>query len=71
MRFRYYEMGWSGNKIAKHYNELGLRGKKGGAWTSSMVLRTCRYTYHTNRDKFDKPEWWGTEAYHDAVEFKD
>lgn len=69
MRFRYYEQGWSGNKIAKHFNKLKLKGKRNGAWTSSMVLRTCRYNYHAKRIKFDPPDWWGTEAYHDAVEF--
>ena len=70
MRFRYYEQGWSGNKIAKHFNELELKGKKGGAWTSSMVLRTCRYNYHANRINFNHPHWWGSEEYHDAVEFE-
>tara|TARA_R100000781_G_scaffold108798_1_gene73501 strand:+ start:185 stop:820 length:636 start_codon:yes stop_codon:yes gene_type:complete len=70
MRFRYYEQHWSGNKIAKHFNELELKGKKGGAWTSSMVLRTCRYTYHVNREKFTPPYWWGSEAYHDAIDFR-
>lgn len=70
MRFRYYEQGWSGNKIAKHFNKLELKGKRGGAWTSSMVLRTCRYNYHANRIKFSHPHWWGSEEYHDAVEFE-
>ena len=69
MRFRHYEQNWSGNKLAKHFNTLELKGKKGGAWTSSMVLRTCRYEFHANRRKFDQPEWWGREAYHDAIEY--
>ena len=69
MRFRHYEQNWSGNKIAKHFNTLELKGKKGGAWTSSMVLRTCRYEFHANRRKFNPPIWWGREAYHDAVEY--
>ena len=71
MRFRHYEQNWSGNKIAKHFNTLELKGKKGGAWTSSMVLRTCRYEFHANRRKFNPPIWWGREAYHDAIEFKE
>jgi len=71
MRFRYYKQGWSGNKIAKHFNEIELKGKRGGAWTSSMVLRTCRYNYHANRIKFSHPHWWGSEEYHDAVEFEE
>jgi len=69
MRFRHYEQNWSGNKLAKHFNTLELKGKKGGAWTSSMVLRTCRYEFHANRRKFSPPIWWGREAYHDAVEY--
>ena len=71
MRFRHYEQNWSGNKLAKHFNTLELKGKKGGVWTSSMVLRTCRYEFHANRRKFNPPIWWGREAYHDAVEFKE
>ena len=69
MRFRHYEQNWSGNKLAKHFNSLEMTGKKGGAWTSSMVLRTCRYEFHANRRKFNPPIWWGREAYHDAVEY--
>ena len=71
MRFRHYEQNWSGNKLAKHFNSLEMTGKKGGAWTSSMVLRTCRYEFHANRRKFSPPVWWGRETYHDAIEFKE
>jgi DNA invertase Pin-like site-specific DNA recombinase len=67
MRHRHYVQGWSGNKIAKQLNELKVKGKKGGSWTSSMVLRTCRYQFHENRKMFDKPDWWGTAEYHDSV----
>ena len=67
MRHRYCVQGWSGNKIAKQLNELKVKGKKGGSWTSSMVLRTCRYTFHENRKMFEAPEWWGTAEYHDSV----
>ena len=57
MRHRHYVQGWSGNKIAKQLNELKVKGKKGGSWTSSMVLRTCRYQFHENRNMFDAPDW--------------
>ena len=67
MRHRHYVQGWSGNKIAKQLNELKVKGKKGGSWTSSMVLRTCRYQFHENRKMFDAPEWWGSAEYHDSV----
>tara|TARA_X000001036_G_C20562174_1_gene758939 strand:+ start:52 stop:981 length:930 start_codon:yes stop_codon:yes gene_type:complete len=67
MRHRHYVQGWSGNKIAKQLNELKVKGKKGGSWTSSMVLRTCRYQFHENRKMFDAPDWWGSAEYHDSV----
>ena len=69
MRHRHYVQGWSGNRIAKHLDELGVKGKLGGSWTSSMVLRTCRYEFHGMRRMFEHPEWWGKETYHDSVEF--
>lgn len=67
MRHRHYVQGWSGNRVAKHFNEMGIKGKLGGSWTSSMILRTCRYTFHENRRIFNKPDWWGKEPYHDSV----
>lgn len=69
MRHRHYVQGWSGNRIAKHLEELGVKGKLGGSWTSSMVLRTCRYEFHETRRMFEHPEWWGKEPYHDSVDF--
>ena len=69
MRHRHYVQGWSGNRIAKHLEDLGVKGKLGGSWTSSMVLRTCRYEFHETRRMFEHPEWWGSEPYHDSVSF--
>jgi len=69
MRHRNYIQSWSGNKISKQLNELNVKGKKGGSWTSSMVLRTCRYKFHENRKMFENPSWWGREPYHDSVDF--
>ena len=69
MRYLYYVQGWSGNRIAKILNEFGIKGKIGGSWTSSMILRTCRYTFHENRRMFKHPKWWGKEPYNDSVEF--
>jgi len=67
MRHRHYVQGWSVNRVAKHFNELGIKGKLGGSWTSSMILRTCRYTFHENRRLFKHPDWWSKEPYHDSV----
>ena len=69
MRHRHYVQGWSGNRIAKHLDELGVKGKLGGSWTSSMVLRTCRYEFHETREMFEHPEWWGSEPYHGSFSF--
>ena len=69
MRHRHYVQGWSGNRIAKHLEDLDVKGKLGGSWTSSMVLRTCRYEFHETRRMFEHPEWWGKEPYHDSVDF--
>lgn len=71
MRHRNYVQGWSGNRIAKQLDEMGVKGKLGGSWTSSMVLRTCRYEFHETRRMFEHPEWWGSEPYHDSVIFGD
>ena len=67
MRHRLYVQNWSGNKIAKHMNDMGIKGKMGGTWSSSSVLRTCRYHFHENRNMFTAPQWWGKEPYHDSV----
>ena len=69
MRHRLYVQNWSGNKIAKHMNEMKIKGKMGGTWSSSSVLRTCRYHFHENRNMFTAPPWWGNEPYHDSVSF--
>ena len=69
MRHRHYAQGWSGNKIANQLKEMDVKGKLGGTWTSSMVLRTCRYKFHETRRMFEHPEWWQSEPYHDSVDF--
>ena len=69
MRHRHFIQGWSGNRISKQLNQFGVKGKRGGSWTSSMILRTCRYKFHGNRAQFESPEWWGSVEYHDSVSF--
>ena len=69
MRHRHYVQGWSGNRIAKHLDDLGVKGKLGGSWTSSMVLRTCRYEFHETRRMFEPPDWWKSQPYHSSVPF--
>jgi len=67
MRHLFYNDKISGRAIAKRMGEDGVRGKRGGKFTSSMVLRTLRYEYHANRNKYPKPDWWGDSYYHDSV----
>ena len=50
--------------IARKINNDNNTGKKGGKWSSAGVLRTIRNTYHLNRNKYTKPNWWGDSYYH-------
>ena len=52
--------GW----IARKMNKDNNTGKRGGKWSSAGVLRTIRNTYHLNRNKYTKPNWWGDSYYH-------
>lgn len=52
--------------IARKMNNDNNTGKKGGKWGSSSVLRTIRNTYHLNRNKYTRPNWWGDSYYHDS-----
>ena len=67
MRHRHSKQNWSGNRIAKHLNEMGVKGRLGGSWTSNMVLRTCRFEFHETPGMFVHPKWWGSEPYHDPT----
>ena len=59
MKELHYDMGLSGFFIADVMNTMGRKGKLGGKWRSSTVLRTIRYEFHNEIDKFEKPVWWG------------
>jgi len=54
-----YEGGVSAYQIAEKFNEWEIKGKLGGKWRSSTVLRTINYDFHKEIDKFPKPDWWG------------
>ena len=70
MRWAYYKQEKSSTWIAKHLNEKGMTGKRGGTWKASMVLRTMRYEFHAQPELFEKPPDWGSSKWHDAVPFK-
>jgi hypothetical protein len=57
------ELGLSARKVAEMMNQSGSAGKQGGKWTSSSVLRTVRNTFHSNRDSFVHPDFWGTDSW--------
>ncbi len=69
MRDLYYGYGCSGYQIATILNELGEKGKLGGIWRSSTVLRTINYEFHKSRDKpeFMKPTWWDRTPFTDVI----
>ena len=31
------------------------------------MLRTIRYEFHEEREKFEKPNWWKEAPFHDTV----
>ena len=49
-------------KVAKTLNKNGLRGKKGGKWTSTSVLRTLRNEIHSTRNDDEAPRWFKKRA---------
>jgi len=69
IRDMYYGYGCSGYQIATILNELGDKGKLGGKWRSSTVLRTINYEFHKSRDKpeFIKPTWWSSAPFTDTI----
>tara|TARA_B100000902_G_C27190385_1_gene853589 strand:+ start:440 stop:850 length:411 start_codon:yes stop_codon:yes gene_type:complete len=66
MRHLYMKGDRTASWIARKMNNDDITGKKGGKWLSNGVLRTIRNTYHTNRNKYPKPDWWGDSYYHDV-----
>ncbi len=69
MRDLYYGYGCSGYRISEILNELGEKGKLGGQWRSSTVIRTINYQFHENRDKpeFTKPHWWNQAPFTETI----
>lgn len=45
-------------EIAKTLNINDCRGKRGGKWNSSGVLRTVKYDIHADRDESEAPRWF-------------
>lgn len=45
-------------QVAERMNQLGIKGKEGGKWSSRQIRRTLRYTIHDRIHEFEKPDWW-------------
>ena len=56
--------GMSATSVAKHLNKEGLKGKRGGNWSSTSVLKVLRNSFHERRRKFPNPEKWGSKVWH-------
>ena len=39
-----------GYSLFKHLNDMGIKGKMGGTWPASSLLRTCQYHFHKSRN---------------------
>ena len=46
--------GMSATSVAKHLNKEGLKGKRGGNWSSTSVLKVLRNPFHERRRKFPR-----------------
>jgi len=56
--------GMSATAIARQLNREGLKGKRGGKWSSGSVLNVVRNTFHERRRKFPNPSKWGNQVWH-------
>ena len=61
------DLGVTASTIAKTLDRHGVTGKKGGKWNGSGVSRTVKNDFHRQREKYVKPQGWGSREWHDAV----
>ena len=54
----------SAANVARSLNKRGLKGKLGGKWQGSGVIRTAYNAYHAERNSFPLPKNWGKRAWH-------
>ena len=55
--------GMSATSVAKNLNKEGLKGKRGGNWSATSVLKVLRNPFHERRNKFPYPERWRTKPW--------
>ena len=63
MRFLHLEKKMPAGSIAKWLRAEGAKGKRGGKFTSTSILRTISNEFHAGRNDFKKPEWFTNNPY--------
>ena len=55
--------GMSATAVARQLNREGLKGKRGGQWTATSVLKVMRNEFHERRKKWPYPQGWGAKPW--------
>ena len=63
MAWQVNENGMSATAVARYLNKKGLKGKRGGKWHGSGVLKTIRNIFHNQRHSFPQPKIWGDKIW--------
>ena len=63
MRFLYLSQNMNASKIAKLLNNNKVKGKKGGKWTSSGIIRVINNDLHESRNRFPVQANWRKNPY--------
>ena len=56
--------GMSASAVARNLNKLNIKGKRGGKWYSSGLIRVKNNPFHIQRKKYPKPKNWGDKYWH-------
>ena len=64
MSWQMEKNGMSATSVARSMNKKGHRGKLGGKWNSSTVLRATRNDFHMERTGFGYPKGWSSKPWH-------
>ena len=56
--------GMSASAVARNLNKMNIKGKRGGKWYSSGIIRMINNPFHKQRTRFAKPKTWGNKIWH-------
>jgi len=56
--------GLSAAAVARALNRQGVKGKRGGKWQGSTVVRVTANLFHKDREMFGYPANWGVKPWH-------